>query len=119
MKKLILTIAALIVTGGIASAQDSGPGSCPPPGPGGPVYGGYYGPGFGVPTPSVGGFGFGFFGGGGIFSNHAGPFGGGRRGRDRGPQNVQVLPIATTGQVVFPQNPFVRSPRDYFMYESR
>jgi hypothetical protein len=32
-------------------------------------------------------------------------------------RNAQVLPVATGGTLVFPQNPFVRSPRDFFMYD--
>jgi hypothetical protein len=72
---------------------------------GGPSHGGH-----GMGVGGVGGFGLGGGGFFGIFSNHGG---------GRGPRNVNVLPIATTGQLAFPQNPFVRSPRDFFMYEGR
>jgi hypothetical protein len=44
----------------------------------------------------------------GLFKNHG-------SGRNGGPP--QTLPVATGGTLVFPQNPFVRSPRDFFMYD--
>ena len=103
MKKLVLTLSALVVSAGISAAQDPSAGR-----PNGPVmpapgYGGYAGAG-------VGGHGFGFGFLSGIFSNHGG---------GHGARNAQMLPVATTGQLVFPQNPFIRGPRDFFMYEGR
>ena len=65
-------------------------------------------------------FGYGLTGGkfGALFSNHGHMFGDGHGG------GGQELPVAdprsgNAGQLVFPQNPFVRGPRDYFMYEDR
>ncbi len=40
-------------------------------------------------------------------------------GRNRVAQGVVNLPYATGGTLVFPQNPYVRSPRDFFMWEPR
>jgi hypothetical protein len=63
-------------------------------------------------------FGYGLFGGGALFSNHGHPFGGGFGG---GAGQIPVVDpnSGNAGQLVFPQNPFIRGPRDYFMYESR
>jgi hypothetical protein len=58
--------------------------------------------------------GFGLFGG--LFTNHGKPFG---RRHHGDPANAQTLPVATSGTLVFPQNPFIRSPRDFFMYYDR
>jgi hypothetical protein len=71
-----------------------------------------------------------FLGGGlGIFTNHGHPFGkddGGSlfgglfAGINGGGQIQPVDPRGgNAGQLVFPQNPFVRGPRDYFMWEDR
>lgn len=46
-----------------------------------------------------------------IFRNH-GPTKDSRR-------TFQMLPVATTGTLVFPVNPFLRSPRDFFMWDER
>jgi hypothetical protein len=113
MHKLFLTLsAAAILAVGSASAQ--APTAPVMPGPVmPPVYGDSY----------YGGSGHGFFGGllggypggmphsgflSGLFKNHG-------SGRNGGPP--QTLPVATGGTLVFPQNPFVRSPRDFFMYD--
>jgi hypothetical protein len=71
----------------------------------------------------------GLFGGklfGGIFCNHGSLFGkdshGGGAGLfGGGPQIPVVDPRmgGNAGQLVFPQHPFVRGPRDYFMLEDR
>jgi hypothetical protein len=135
MKTLLFSlaaVAALAVTAGPAAAQYPGPG------PYGPVvpatYG--YGAGYGYGSPGCtqcdggsgyGGYGLGGFGlkdklmGGGwlsgkflgIFHNHGG--GGG------GPRTLPVVDprSGNAGQLAFPQNPFVRGPRDYFMLEDR
>jgi hypothetical protein len=115
MKKLIFTlaaVAALALSAGTASAQapmPAGPvpAGVPMGGPAyGPMYGGYYGGGY----SSGHGHGFGLLSG--LFTNH------GHHGKN-GPQNVNTLPVATGGTLVFPQNPFIRSPRDYFMWDER
>jgi hypothetical protein len=126
MKALVFSlaaVAALAVTARPAAAQ------YPAQGPYGPVqqagcaqcdggsgYGGY----------TSGGWGFGLkdkLGGGwiggklhGLFGSHGGGGGGGR--------NVNTLPVVdarsgNAGQLAFPQNPFVRGPRDYFMWDER
>jgi hypothetical protein len=112
MKKLLLSmaaLAALAVTGGSANAQYPAPG-CQDCGQGGGGYG--YG---GFLSSKKAGF---FSGGGffsGIFTNHGSMFGGGQK---------QQIPVVdprggNAGQLVFPQNPFVRSPRDFFMWDER
>jgi len=118
----------------------------PPPGysPGGPpagygeqmyggnAYGGYMGGSMGSGGHKGGGFvKFGLGGTGllsGIFTNHPknekekgqggrGWFGGDRQERIR---NAQTLPTAQGGgTLVYPQNPFVRSPRDFFMWDEK
>lgn len=128
MNKLIFTLAALTVSVATASAQapmpaGPAPAGCPTAGApaygpmyGGPVYDGYNGGGhgFGLGGHLKGGIGHtGFLGG--IFCNH-----GGFRGRGGDPYaNATPLPVASGGTLVFPQNPFVRSPRDYFMWDER
>lgn len=122
MKKFLFALAALVATTAAASAQ--GPGYDPnlmPAGHahGGMVHGGFaHGGGYGHPGIGHGGVGLpkpGLFGGffGGIFTNHKGGFGKGRY-HDR-VNNATMLPVATSGTLVFPQNPFIRSPRDFFM----
>lgn len=70
------------------------------------------------------------FGGGfGLFTNHGHPFGedkgGGAfaglfAGLNGGGQIQPVDPRSgNAGQLVFPQHPFYRGPRDYFMYDER
>ena len=82
---------------------------------GGPAYDGYMG---------GGGKGHGFGGlshGGllsGLFTNHGHKFDK-RKGLLNDQRDATTLPVATGGTLVFPQNPFVRSPRDYFMYDER
>lgn len=124
----LAAVAALAVTARPAAAQYPAPG---PYGPGPVVpatlstgggscagcdggyggYGGYGGHLHGVGGKLKGGlFGFGLLGG--LFSNHGG--GGGPR----------TLPAVdprsgNAGQLAFPQNPFVRGPRDYFMWDER
>lgn len=109
MKKMLFAlaaVAALMSMAGSASAQapaapapaGPAPANCPPNG--GQTSGGYGVPGIGAP--------FGLLHG--IFCNHGG------RGGNR---NVNTLPVATGGTLVFPQNPFIRSPRDYFMWDER
>jgi len=109
MKKLVYTLAAV---GALAVSADRAAAQGPPPGPivstttggcstcgssGGKLFGGHgHGHGltlFGKPLGL-----FGLFGGGGGVDPRAE----GRAG-------------ATGGQLVFPQHPFVRSPRDFFM----
>ena len=34
-------------------------------------------------------------------------------------EKVNYLPVAQGGTLVFPTNPFIRSPRDFFMYDER
>jgi hypothetical protein len=115
MKKLLLlaaAVAALLVTTKPAAAQYPAPGGqpgcaqCGDPGAGGYGYGGFMGKGKS--------FGGGWIGGKlhGLFTNHGG--GGG----------PQTLPVADPrsgngGQLVFPQNPFIRGPRDYFMWDEK
>jgi hypothetical protein len=134
MKNLLLmaaAVAALAVTARPAAAQyPAGPvvpaGGCAQCdsgyGAGGCGYGGYGGGGFGGHgfggghVGAVGGklksglFGFGLFHG--LFSNHGG---GG------GPRDIPVVDprSGNAGQLAFPQNPFIRSPRDYFMWDER
>ncbi len=126
MNKMFFAVAALAVSVGFASAQ----GPAPLPMPAGPSPAGYpvAGPGYGGPAyggPADGGYyggpGYGYGGHGflkhtgflsGLFCNH-----GGARGGD--PRNVNTLPVASGGTLVYPQNPFVRSPRDYFMWDER
>ena len=68
-------------------------------------------------------FGFGLAGGkfGALFSNHGHLFGDGHGGFGGGAQELPVVDPrgGNAGQLVFPQHPFVRGPRDYFMYEDR
>ena len=131
----LAALAALAVTAGPAAAQYPAPGPYGPVMPasygqpgcthcdGGAGYGGYgfggyghsgYGLGIGSKLKS-GLFGFGMFGG--LFTTPGSAFGGGGSG---GPGNT--LPVVdpragNAGQLAFPQNPFVRSPRDYFMLD--
>ncbi len=57
---------------------------------------------------------------GGIHSSGPnGPGGSIFGGRNRTAQGVVNLPYATGGTLVFPQNPYVRSPRDFFMWEAK
>ena len=123
MKTLILAIAAaaaVAFSAGSAAAQQPGCCSGCAGGLGGkfshshgwhPLFSKLGGGGHGL-------FGYGLTGGkfGALFSNHGHMFGDGHGGQD--------LPVAdprsgNAGQLVFPQNPFVRGPRDYFMYEDR
>ena len=109
MKKLLLSmaaLAALAATGGSANAQGPGPGcqDCSQ----GSVGGGYGGFGYGGFMSSKKS---GFFSG--IFTNHGSMFGGGQK------QQIPVVDPRMGGQLVFPQNPFVRSPRDFFMWDER
>jgi hypothetical protein len=124
MKKLFLlaaAVAALAVTARPAAAQY--------PAPTGPVVQaggclqcdsgyGYGGHGFGGGhVGALGGklksgfFGFGLFSG--IFTNHGGHGG--------SPRDIPVVDprSGNAGQLVFPQNPFIRGPRDYFMWDER
>lgn len=133
MKRMFFTLAVLTliaVTGGSASAQApaAGPGCAPgpvgpPPGYGGmaygPSYGGYGGYGMGVGGHLGGhGLGGGFLSG--IFSNHGHKDKKGLFGRGDRERNAQTLPVAQGGgTLVYPQNPFVRSPRDFFMWDER
>ena len=137
MKKLLYSLAALValaVTAGSASAQYPGPS------PYGPVvpatfsqpgcvgcdsgfgFGGHGFGGYGFGGHGLGGYGFGlkdklsghgWLGGKllGIFSNHGGG----------GPQTLPVVDprSGNAGQLAFPQNPFIRGPRDYFMWDER
>ena len=105
MKKLFLSAAAAIaLTAGSASAQ--APAAPAPAGQPGCAQ---------CEDPGTGsGWGFGLKSKGwlsgklhGIFSNH------------HGGRPPQVLPTAQGGQLVFPQNPFIRGPRDYFMFDER
>jgi len=115
---------------------------------GGPAYGGYMGGPMGYGGHGMHGK-YGLGGTGllsGIFSNHphkgkdhgygygsngngngngqgqgqSGPlrnlFGGDRQRRI---QNAQTMPTAQGGTLVYPQNPFVRSPRDFFMWDEK
>jgi hypothetical protein len=136
MNKMFLTLAAAAALTMTAAAQAPVPAAGCPTAPAapmysGPVYGGGYGfghmghgfghVGHGLPLGhglGVGGLGGGFLSG--LFTNHGHPFGKQRSlfgGPD--PANAQPLPVATQGTLVFPQNPFVRSPRDFFMYDLR
>lgn len=95
MKKLLLVIGAAVALAVPASAQSpvvatSNCNNCAQAAPTGPVVSSGYA------TPSVGRK-FGFFG---IFG---------------GSGKVPPPPPAMGGQLVFPQHPFVRSPRDFFM----
>ena len=128
MKTLLFSLAALaalVVTAGPAAAQ------YPAPSPYGPIVpatfsqpgcvncdGGYGSGGWGL-----GGHGFGlkdklsghgWLGGKflGIFHNH---------GAGGGPRTLPVVDprSGNAGQLAFPQNPFVRGPRDYFMWDER
>ena len=144
----LAALAALAVTAGPAAAQYPAPGPYGPVMPasygqpgcthcdGGAGYGGYgfggyghsgYGLGIGSKLKS-GLFGFGMFGG--LFTNHGHAFGGGAggggwfaRAQERA-ANAPVLPVVdprtgNAGQLAFPQNPFVRSPRDYYILDGR
>ena len=126
MKKLLLmaaAVAALAVTATPAAAQyPAGPvmpaGGCTHCDPGfgyGHGHGGY---GFGGGHVSgLGGklkggmFGFGLFAG--LFTNHGGGGSGGTPIQAVDPRS------GNAGQLAFPQNPFIRSPRDYFMWDER
>ena len=103
----------------------------PPPGYGEQMYGGYGSGGYMGGQMGYGGHG-GHMGGGfvkygmggtgllsGLFTNH--PHGDGRRGsRQERMRNAQMLPTAQGGgTLVYPQNPFVRSPRDFFMWDEK
>jgi hypothetical protein len=62
----------------------------------------------------------GMFGGKALFCNHGHLFGDGHGGAFGGGQiNVVDPRSGNAGQLVFPQNPFVRGPRDYFMWDER
>ena len=112
MKKFLLmvaAVAALVVTAQPAAAQNpaqaaqaGGCAQCGDPGSSGYGYGGMMSKGKS--------FGGGWFGGKlhGLFTNHHGNGG-----------SPQTLPVATGGQLVFPQNPFIRGPRDYFMWDEK
>lgn len=115
MYKLFLTLsAAIALTVGSANAQ----APIAPPGYG-PVMPAVYGESIYGGGGHVGGFlpGKGLGGGllSGLFTNH----GHGKRMFGADPNQAKVLPVATGGTLVFPQNPFVRSPRDFFMYYER
>jgi hypothetical protein len=112
MKALLFTLSAvagLMVSTGSAMAQ------MPAGGPVVPASASFVHPGHGMGFSHGMGFGHGMGGHGmghsgflsGLFSNHGHPW------DRRGPGTT--LPVATTGTLVFPQNPFVRSPRDFFM----
>jgi hypothetical protein len=104
MKKLLLSIAAVVALSATASAQTPGTqpivassgagcnncGAAPVAAPM-PAYGYGYAP---APTKHS------FLGR--LFTRN---------------RPVNTLPVATGGQLAFPQNPFVRSPRDFFMYD--
>jgi len=65
-------------------------------------------------------FGYGMIGGKSLFCNHGHLFGDGGSGAFGGGQiNVVDPRSGNAGQLVFPQNPFVRGPRDYFMWDER
>jgi hypothetical protein len=118
MKKLLFSVAALAalaVTARPAAAQSPTPGpvtqaGCQQCEGGSGGYGGY-GHGLGLKDKVFHGW---WFGDKlhGLFGNHGG--GGGPR----------TLPVVdprsgNAGQLAFPQNPFVRGPRDYFMWDER
>jgi hypothetical protein len=134
MKALVFSLAALAalaVTARPAAAQYPAPGPVVPAGctqyDGGYGYGGYGGyvgggHGFGL-KDKLGGW---WIGGGllGLFSNHGGGGGGWGGGWGGGRGNANTLPAVdprsgNAGQLAFPQNPFVRGPRDYFMWDER
>jgi hypothetical protein len=123
MKRLLFAFSALAIltlSASTASAQGPPPGA----GPGypsggypqayGPIYDGYGGGGYGF---GMGGVAHGGFLSG-IFTNHGHKYEK-RKGFGDDPRNVNTLPVAAGGTLVYPQNPFIRSPRDYFMWDER
>ena len=105
MKKLLLSIAAMAAFAATANAQQPGCQDCNQGG-GGYGYGGF------LSSKKAGLFGGGMFSG--LFTNHGSAFG----------KQKQQIPVVdprggNAGQLVFPQNPFIRSPRDFFMWEER
>ena len=133
MKKLVLmALAAAALSAGSASAQYPPPYAPAPygpapgqyaPAPYGPAPGQYapapYGPGGPVVASSQPGCST-CGSGEAVTSKHGGfhPFLRKFFGIGGGPAERQTLPTAQPGQgqLAFPQNPFIRSPRDFFMY---
>ncbi len=118
MKRLLLAFAAIAAVGLSAEsalAQGPPPGFAPGPvaqaGSGEHMYGGHA---HGVPMGGPGRYGM---GGTGflsrLFTNHT------QGTRQQRTRNAQMLPTAQGGTLVFPQNPFVRSPRDFFMWDEK
>ena len=124
MKSLVLSVAAmaaLAISAGSAAAQC--PTCCDGCGQsgGGHFLGGHSGSGWHPFFSKMGGgghglFGYGLFGGKPLFCNHGHLFGDGG-----GAGQIPVVDprSGNAGQLVFPQNPFIRGPRDYFMMEDR
>lgn len=124
MKSFVLSVAAvaaLAISAGSAAAQC--PTCCDGCGLSGLGSGGHSHSGYGWHPlfSKMGGgshalFGHGLFGGKPLFCNHGHLFGDGG-----GPGQIPVVDprSGNAGQLVFPQNPFIRGPRDYFMYEDR
>lgn len=115
-------LAALAVTARPAAAQYPAPGYGPVvqtgctqcAGGSGYSSGGYsHGWGFGLKDKLLGGHLF------GLFANHGHPFGGGGSGGYGGEIPAVDPRTGNAGQLAFPQNPFYRSPRDYFMWDER
>jgi hypothetical protein len=133
MKSLVLSIAAvaaLAISAGSAAAQC--PTCCDGCGHagvglgGGHLLGGHSHSGYGWHPlfSKMGGgghgmFGYGLFGGKPLFCNHGSLFGDGGFGGSPGQIPVVDPRSGNAGQLVFPQNPFIRGPRDYFMMEDR
>ena len=131
MKTLLFSlaaVAALAVTAGPAAAQYPGPS------PYGPVIPATYGYSGGYGSPGCvncdGGSGYGGWGlgGFGLKEKVAGKLHGfslfglfGNHGGGGGPRTLPVVDprSGNAGQLAFPQNPFVRGPRDYFMWDER
>jgi hypothetical protein len=135
MKSLVLSVAAvaaLAISAGSAAAQcptccdgcghaSLGLGGCGPGGCGHILGGHDHGHGWHPLFSKMGGgghglFGYGLFGGKPLFCNHGHLFG---NGGGAGQIPVVDPRSGNAGQLVFPQNPFIRGPRDYFMMEDR
>jgi|SoiMethySBSTD1v2_1073268.scaffolds.fasta_scaffold107570_3 hypothetical protein len=129
MKTFCLSIAAaaaLAVSAGSAAAQSPGCATCCD-GHAGCISGlGGHGHAYGWHPffSKIGGgghglFGYGMFGGKSLFCNHGHLFGEGGGAFGGGQIDVVDPRSGNAGQLVFPQNPFVRGPRDYFMWDER
>ena len=141
MKTLMIAAAVALTAAGHASAQTGGCSTCAQ---GTPAYTGSYAPSYdpsygaapayGYSHPGISHLSLGGHAGYGsrLFTAHKtlldriafpGSHGHGRGGRgdggQGGPSMEPTMDAAQGGTLVFPQNPYIRSPRDFFMWEGK